>query len=214
MMSKFVEKDIIVMKKIKMFFSFRYTRFIVAIILICLISLMVYWTTYNPENMIIPNIFGNIFAGLIASIVITIYSNVRTEELGEIATLIQKLNNTNALIYKYFKDHETKKKIITREMVENAYNEYCNLRSVLDKLRIEYDSFSFKESPKPALGDTDDCVEVCMEKISLGLHENKDNEYEEYLEFMVSSSTVMMHQNTYVINYLLMYLNFSNKFAI
>ena len=202
------------MKNIKMFFSFRYTRFVVAIILLCLISLGAYCKTYNPKNMIISNIFGNIFAGLIASIVITIYSNLRTQELGRITTLIQDLNNTNTLIYKYFKEYESKKNTITQEIVENAYNEYCNLKSELDRLRIEYDSFNFKENPKPALGDIDDCVEEWMEKISSGLFTKIENEYEEYLEFMVNSSTIMLHQNIYVINYLLMYVNVSNKFAI
>lgn len=202
------------MKNIKMFFSFRYTRFVVAIILLCLISLGAYWKTYNPENMIISNIFGNIFAGLIASIVITIYSNLRMQELGKITTLIQDLNNTNTLIYKYFKEYESKKNTITQEIVENAYNEYCNLKSELDRLRIEYDSFNFKENPKPALGDIDDCVEEWLEKISSGLFTKIENEYEEYLEFMVNSSTIMLHQNIYVINYLLMYVNVSNKFAI
>lgn len=209
-----LSERIIVMKNIKKFLSFRYTKFIVAIILLCIIFLIVYCLTYNQKNMMISNIFGNIFAGLIASIVITIYSNLRTEELKKVTELIQRLNNINTSIYKYFNEYESKKTIITREIVNNAYDEYCSLKSVLDELRIEYGSFRFEENPKPVLGDTDDSVEEWMEKISSGLHTKQKNEYKEYLEFMINSSTVMLHQNTYVINYLLMYLNVSNKFAI
>lgn len=197
-------------EKIGIIFFFKYTKFIILLILICITLL---WISCKTEEIMISNICGNISAGLIASIIITIYSNMRTEELKEITELIKKINHTNEEIAKFLGKYESEDIKVTNKTLMEAYSKYelfiCDFHSLND----EYNSLKFLSKPQPALyGESDEEDREYRSKISKDLY--LGNNYEEYLEYMVCSLHGELYQSRYAVNYLLMHLNLGNKLPL
>ena len=197
-------------ERLKIIFFFKYTKFI---ILMILISVTLLWISCKTEGTMISNICGNISAGFIASIIITIYSNMRTEELKKITELIKKINHVNEEIANFLGKYESNDIKITNEILKEAYSKYelfiCDFHSLND----EYNSLKFLSKPQPALyGESNEEDGEYRSKISKDLY--LGNNYEEYLEYMVCSLHSELYQSRYAVNYLLMHFNLGNKLPL
>ena len=206
------------MKKIReaieYYFTLGYTKLTVAsIILLILCGTCAY--IFRIDYKFLSSILGNIFAGLITGIYITIFTSARDIKMKKFYELINAVNDAIIECYKFVNKYDEVSKRNTFSKAKSLLEDYYGLCNMQKDLNIKFDEFKFKGS-RPAVGDIDDCMEE-MKRLGHEIIYHKrifEPELEEYLESYINSAYVMIQQYNTNIRYLSTFIEISRKMII